>query len=106
MENIGSVRVMPDESDLATLFDTDDGNNTYTDSELHQLLGFVESTSNATSAADRASLDLFNAASALLQTVISSVRINFARVPTTGMASESDPSLIPTLRCGTQSLEV
>ena len=97
---------MPDEGDLATLFDTNDGNNTYTDSELHQLLGIVEATSNATSAADRASLDLFNAASALLPAVISSVRINVAHLPTTGLASESDPSLIPTLRCGTQSLEV
>jgi|EP00982_Pelagococcus_subviridis_P015164 hypothetical protein len=53
MENI---RVMPDESDLASLFDTNDGGNTFTDSELHELLGIVESTSYAATASDRESL--------------------------------------------------
>ncbi len=48
--------MMPDESDLASLFDTNDGGNTFTDSELHELLGIVESTSYAATASDRESL--------------------------------------------------
>lgn len=41
--------------DIASLFNeanTGDGNKTYTDSELHELLGFVESMDNATTASD------------------------------------------------------
>ena len=42
-------------SDLAHLFDTNgNGNNTYTDSELHELLGFVETMENAATPDERA----------------------------------------------------
>ena len=42
--------------DIASLFheaSNGDGNKTYTDSELHELLGFVESMDNVTTANDR-----------------------------------------------------
>ena len=40
--------------DIANLFKqtNNDGNTTYTDSELHELLGFVENMNNATTADD------------------------------------------------------
>jgi|AntAceMinimDraft_5_1070358.scaffolds.fasta_scaffold114107_1 hypothetical protein len=42
--------------DIASLFNeanNGEGGKTYTDSELHELLGFVESMDNATTANDR-----------------------------------------------------